>query len=212
MSNDITLINYGLGNILSVERAFKKAGANVILTNSKDKIEKANKIILPGVGSFGFAISKLKKLNIFDTITKTVEKGTPILGICLGMQLLFEKSYEFGRYEGFSFLEGEVIPIKKKLNQQIKIPNINWLNLVKTNNLQNENKIITKINFESDKFYFIHSFLAQPKNLEDIIACSFYNEIKIPAVVNKDNIFGCQFHPEKSGEAGFKIINNFLKI
>ena len=161
MINDITLINYGLGNILSVERAFTKNGANIILTNSKQEIKSANKIILPGVGSFGFAISKLKKLNIYDTIIETVERGVPILGICLGMQLLFEKSYEFGNNEGLNLLNGEVVSIKNKSIKKIKIPNINWLSLNKTKKNQNNNEIISNINFRDDKFYFVLNLSAK---------------------------------------------------
>tara|TARA_B100001059_G_C17816357_1_gene575513 strand:+ start:1684 stop:2325 length:642 start_codon:yes stop_codon:yes gene_type:complete len=206
----IIIVNYGLGNILSLERSIKNLNYEVCTTSNTHVIANASKVILPGVGSYGFAVSKLKELGIFEALNICKEKNTPILGICLGMQLLFDTSLEFGVNHGLGFIEGKIIPIRQETKKQIKIPNINWLKISK-NKINNNQVLLNNLSIE-DRFYFIHSYFVKVKFKESVVAYSKYYDVEIPAIVNKKNIYGCQFHPEKSANSGLKILKNFLEL
>ena len=199
----ITIIDYGCGNILSISRALEKIGYSSLFSKDKNEIIESDFLILPGVGSFKQAMSLLNKDNLKYIIKQAVlDKRIPLLGICLGMQILLTKSFEEGKFEGLNLIEGEVVKIKSLKNNKIPIPNINWCNLNFKNNIK-ENFI----ELEDKSFYFIHSYMAITKNIENTIATAKYKNVNIPSVIKSKNIIGCQFHPEKSGQNGL----NFLK-
>ena len=205
----IIILDYGLGNILSVKRALEYCDAKVIVSSNKKDILKADKVVLPGVGAFGVAIKKLKSLGLDDVIKEVNYKETPLLGICLGMQLLLSDSKEFGFNEGLNLIPGSVIPIPKnssKINK-IKIPHIGWNQIFSYK--ENKTGNFLKDSFVNEYFYFVHSFMAAPKNIENRYADCNYNGISIPAVIGKNNIIGCQFHPEKSGKTGLNFLHLF---
>lgn len=202
----ITIIDYGMGNLKSVYNALRYLNIECEITNSKEKIEGAKKIILPGVGAFKDAIENLKVRDLDKLIIKKAEEGIPILGICLGMQLLFDKSYEGGKYEGLSLIKGEIRKLDNSAleEEKIKIPHIGWNNL----RIKKVSPILKDIN-ENDFVYFVHSYYGVVKSKEDLIGDIIYGNNKIAAVVGNNNVFGTQFHPEKSGEVGLKILKNF---
>lgn len=202
----ITIIDYGMGNLKSVYNALRHLNIECEITNSKEKIEGAKKIILPGVGAFKDAIENLKVRDLDKLIIKKAEEGIPILGICLGMQLLFDKSYEGGEYEGLSLIKGEIRKLDNSTlgEEKIKIPHIGWNNL----RIKKVSPILKDIN-ENDFVYFVHSYYGVVKSKEDLIGDTIYGNNKIAAVVGNNNVFGTQFHPEKSGEVGLKILKNF---
>ena len=199
----IVIINTGNGNLLSVLRAVEKFESDVVISQSKDVIISSKKLILPGVGAFKNTVNYLKKKGIFDTI-KNHSNDKPLLGICLGMQLLFENSNEFGMCEGLNLIEGNVVPLKSKV---LKVPNIGWYNLKLNKKLSN-----SKFNFlTKNEYYFIHSYFASNVKEENLLAYYNFGEKKVPAIVKNNNIVGCQFHPEKSREPGLDIIEKFVK-
>lgn len=202
----ITIIDYGMGNLKSVYNALRYLNIECEITNSKEKIKRAKKIILPGVGAFKDAIENLKVRDLDRLIIKKAEEGIPILGICLGMQLLFDKSYEGGEYEGLSLIKGEIRKLDNSAleEEKIKIPHIGWNNL----RIKKVSPILKDIN-ENDFVYFVHSYYGVVKSKEDLIGDTIYGNNKIAAVVGNNNVFGTQFHPEKSGEVGLKILKNF---
>ncbi len=205
----IVIINYGCGNILSLKRALKEIGYESSLSNKNDDIMSADFVILPGVGAFQNAIELLNKYKLTKTIKDYVALKKPLLGICLGMQILFSKGYEMGSHTGLNFIEGKVDKIDKHLkNKKIKIPHINWSNLffINKNSKFNFNK-----NLSGRSFYFVHSYMAYPKNEIDLIAYCRYYDIDVPAIVKSDNIIGFQFHPEKSGKNGLEILKNTIE-
>lgn len=202
----IAIIDYGVGNIFSLYSSFERIGADVCLTSDKDVIKKADKLILPGVGAFKDAAQKLKNSGLFDLIIEEAKNGKPLLGICLGMQLLFEKSFEYGEYEGLGLIKGNIIPIKPKIPENYKIPHIGW-NSLHFN--ENKNEIFKYLN-ENDCVYFVHSYYGSDCN-EYVIATTEYG-IELTAAVADKNIYGVQFHPEKSGETGLKILKAFCEI
>jgi len=203
--NKIIIINTGNGNFLSVKRAVEIFYKNVEISDEVDEIKSAAKIILPGVGAFRDSVNILKKKKIFDTI-KQVAKDKPLLGICLGMQLLFKDSNEFGSCEGLNLIDGEIrqLPLKESNDLSLKIPNIGWYSL--DSNLKNNNFF----NKELDEFYFIHSYYAKNVSADNLIASYNFGNLKVPAIVKNKTIIGCQFHPEKSRGAGLNIIERFL--
>ncbi len=205
----IIIINYGCGNILSLKRALKEIGYESFLSNNNDEIMSADFVILPGVGAFENAIKLLNKYKLIDTVKDYVALKKPLLGICLGMQILFSKGYEMGSHTGLNFIEGKVDKINKEQNnKKIKIPHINWSNLffVDENSKFNFNK-----NLSGRSFYFVHSYMAFPENENDLVAyCKYYN-INVPAIVKSDNVIGFQFHPEKSGKNGLEILKNTIE-
>ena len=201
----LAVIDYGVGNLFSLQCSLKKIGAEAIVTDDENIIRAADRIILPGVGAFGDAAKKLKATGLVDVIKEEAENGKPFLGICLGMQLLFEKGYEYGEHEGLGFLKGNVVSLEGKIPQELNIPHMGWNGL----NFKGESPIFKYIN-DGDCVYFVHSYHATDCE-ESVIATAEYG-IPVTAAVAKDNIFGCQFHPEKSGEVGLKILKAFCEI
>lgn len=189
------IIDYGLGNLESLNIALNKAGIQAKISRRKDEIEKADSLILPGVGAFRDAVSSLKELNLIPPIKKHVNRGKFLAGICLGMQLLYEKSYEYGEYEGLGLIKGSI----SKLDIGLKVPHMGWNNL----KFSKDDEVLKYIK-EDDYVYFVHSYYANSSN-EELVAYAEY-EKKIPAIVRKNNIYGFQFHPEKSAQAGFNLL------
>ena len=201
----IAIVDYGVGNLYSLESSFKAIGVDAIATSDRDIIEKADKIVLPGVGAFGDAAEKLASSGLKEVVLSEVKKGKPLLGICLGMQLLFDKSYEYGEHEGLGLIKGEIRPIKEVIPSDYKIPHIGW-NALKFNKTS---KLFKYIN-EGDHVYFVHSFYGAECE-QSVIATAEYGAFLTAAVEDK-NVFGCQFHPEKSGSVGLNILRAFCEV
>ena len=200
----IVIIDYGMGNLNSVLKAFKRVGAEVLISSRIEDINRASKLVLPGVGHFKKGMEKLEKMNLIELINKKVlEEKIPILGICLGMQLITRKSEE-GNVNGFGWINAETV--KFNVDTKVKIPHMGW-NTLKFNN---KGKLLKGIS-EEDYFYFVHSFHVISKDAEAISAKSFYGE-NFVSVIEKNNVFGTQFHPETSHEEGLKIIKNFAEL
>ena len=204
----IAIVDYGVGNIFSLYSSFKFIGVDVCLTNDIQKIKDSEKIILPGVGAFKDAAQKLKETRLGDIVAVEAQKGKPLLGICLGMQMMFDKSFEYGEHEGLGLIEGNVVPTKDVIGENLKVPHIGWNELDFPKNKE-KSKLFKYIN-EKDFVYFVHSFYAKDCD-KNVIATSFYGA-DLTAAVEKDNIFGAQFHPEKSGNVGLNILKAFSEI
>ena len=198
----IAIIDYGVGNLFSLSSSLSFLGLKNEITNDAGHLSAATHIILPGVGAFGDAMEKLRATGLIDTIKAEAAAGKPLLGICLGMQLLFEKSYEYGEHEGLSLIPGEIAPLEKEIS--LKVPHIGWNSL----DFVPGCPLLRGIK-PGDYVYYVHSYYL--KNSPSVIATSKY-EVDIPGVVQHTNIFGCQFHPEKSGEVGLKILRAFGEI
>ena len=212
----VLIIDYGSGNIKSVHNSVKKTLQNLnkssdlkVSSNISD-IRKADKIILPGVGSFDHCMNRIKKINdLVETLKdQVIIKKKPFLGICVGMQILADQGYENQKTKGLSWINGDVKPIKNYIDhfQNLKIPHMGWNNLI----IHKSNILLEDIS-DGDQFYFVHSYFFDIKHKKNIICNTKYG-IDIPAIVNQDNIFGFQFHPEKSGRSGLQILHNWLKI
>ncbi|MBQ6753213.1 MAG: imidazole glycerol phosphate synthase subunit HisH [Clostridia bacterium] len=202
----IAIADYGVGNLFSLRCSFEFIGADVVVTSSADELRSADKIVLPGVGAFRDAAALLEKSGLADVIVEEAAAGKPLLGICLGMQLLFDKSFEYGEYEGLGLIKGNVAPIADDLKEPLKIPQIGWNALSFPGE---KNRLFKYIN-EGDCVYFVHSYYA--KDCEDSVIATTEYGISITAAVAKDNVFGCQFHPEKSGEVGLNILRAFCEL
>jgi len=200
----ICIIDYGVGNLYSLKSSFEKIGVEIVVTNQRSVIENSDKIILPGVGAFEDAAKKLEESGLKNILIEQKEKGKPILGICLGMQLLFDKSYEYGEHDGLGFIKGEIRPIADVIPKDYKIPHIGWNAL----NFKKDSKLFKYIN-DGDYVYFVHSYYAT--GCDNVIANSEYGAL-LTAAVEKDNVFGCQFHPEKSGNVGLSILRAFCEL
>ena len=209
---EITVIDYGVGNLLSVSRGLEHCGAKVNMSSDPDFILKSKKVILPGVGAFPNGMRALIELGLDTVIKEVVKNDVPLLGICLGMQLLLDESEEFGLTKGLGVIPGKVVPIpNKSVGGEIqKIPHIGWNSLV--NSGEDWQNTILQETREGDATYFVHSFMASPEKSKDRLADAIYGGHKISAVIAKGNTTGCQFHPEKSGEVGLKILRNFVKL
>ena len=201
----IAIIDYGVGNLFSLESSFLAIGEKVIVTADKQEIENADKILLPGVGAFEDAAHKLRACGLDAVIKQQVAKGKPLLGICLGMQLLFEKSYEYGEHQGLGLIKGTVKPIADVIPKDLKIPHIGWNELLFTK----PSPIFSTLP-QNPYVYFVHSFFAE--GCEESLSAVTEYDIPITAAVEKDNIFGCQFHPEKSGNVGLSILRKFCQL
>ena len=200
----IAIIDYDAGNIKSVEKALKTLGQEVVVTRDADAILSADKVILPGVGAFGDAMGKLQDYGLVEVIHKVVEKNTPFLGICLGLQLMFESSEETPGVEGLGILKGKIVKIPE--NGDLKIPHMGWNSL----HFQNEGRLFA--NLPQDSYvYFVHSYYLQAEDETIVKATTDYSTC-IHASVEKDNVFACQFHPEKSSDVGLTILKNFCEL
>ena len=201
----IAVIDYGVGNLFSLVSSLKAVGADAVVTRDEKVIREAEKLILPGVGAFEDARKKLSEGGLDRLIAEEVGKGKPIMGICLGMQLLFEKSYEYGEHEGLGFLKGDIVPMKDSIPDNLKIPHIGWNGLI-----FKKDSALFKYIKDGDFVYFVHSFYAEGVG-DALLATSEYGK-ELTAAVAKDNVYGCQFHPEKSGEVGLNILRGFKDL
>ena len=195
------IVDYGLGNLGSVSRGFARAGIDTKISRDLDEIKNADSLILPGVGAFRDAINALNNLELVDPIKDFVKSGKYMVGICLGMQLLYEKSFEYGEYDGLGLIEGNV----QFLDIDLKVPHMGWNKL----DFEKYDEILKYIK-EDSYVYFVHSYYANSSN-EELVAYAEY-EKKIPSIVRKDNVYGLQFHPEKSGEVGQNILKAYKEL
>lgn len=208
MSNKVTIINYNTGNIYNIARAIVYAGGDPIITDDPAIILRSSRVILPGVGAFKYCMDQLRKKHLVPVLMEFLEKRRPLLGICVGMQMLLEGSTEFELTPGLDLISGHVDHIKAEGPQDFKTPVFGWYKIKAT--LSSET-FINLEKYNEKYFYFVHSYRAFLKNKQHTFANYYVGEYEIPAVIGKDNIFGSQFHPEKSGKIGIELITDFLK-
>ena len=201
----IAIIDYGVGNLYSLSHSLSFLGIENAVTRDRAVIRRADKLILPGVGAFGDARQKLRDTGMDEALWEKTEKGTPLLGICLGMQLLFHKSYEYGEHEGLRLIPGEICPLKNDLPDGMKVPQIGW-NALKFTGYSPLLKYVR----EGDSVYYVHSFYA--KGAGDAVKAVSEYGVEVPGLVQRDNVYGAQFHPEKSGPVGLSILRAFGEV
>ena len=201
----IAIIDYGVGNLFSLRSSFAAIGQEAVVTGDAAKIADAERVILPGVGAFADAYEKLCKNGMDEAVRRAVASGKPVMGICLGMQLLFERSFEYGEYPGLGLLKGEVVGMEGRIGPGLPIPHIGW-NALK---ICRSGGVLKYVN-EGDCVYFVHSFYAD-KCQDSVTATTEYG-IDLTASVQRDNLYGCQFHPEKSGKVGLSILRAFCEL
>ncbi len=197
----VVIVDYGMGNLRSVQKGFERIGATAVISRDQKEIEQADRLVLPGVGAFPMCMENLTELNLVDSLLEFVNSGRPFLGICLGLQLLFDESEEFGRHEGLKVVPGKVRAFRKDMG--LKIPHMGW-NEVK---FSKDTPIFKGIE-DNSYFYFVHSYYVDPESQSDTAAEAEYG-IRFTCAVHRDNVFAVQFHPEKSQELGLTILKNF---
>ena len=202
----IGIIDYGVGNLFSLKSSFEAIGIDTFVSGDAAALTAADKLVLPGVGAFGDAAEKLRQTGLDCFVCEQAHKGTPLLGICLGMQLLFEKSFEYGEHAGLGLLKGQVVPMSERLPADLKIPHMGWNSLLLTHT---DSRLFANTK-EGEFVYFVHSFFAE--NCSDSLAATTEYGLPITAAVEQGNIFGCQFHPEKSGNVGLAILRAFSAV
>lgn len=214
MTKTISILDYGVGNIFSLTKAFEHCGAEVLLISEPSQLKQVDKLILPGVGAFAKAMEGLNKRDFVEPIKEYALSGKPLLGICLGAQMLLSESHEYGIHSGLDLIKGKVIKIsdieEKAVNH--KVPYVAWSELHKPENNMSWDKTILSGIQPGTTAYFVHSFTFIPDNIENRLADTFYDGIKLCAAVKNENIYGTQFHPERSGKFGLQIINNFIQL
>lgn len=204
----IAIIDYGAGNLFSLSSSFKSIGADTVVTGDPEVIRKAEKLILPGVGAFRDAAEKLRASGLDKVIIEETAKGKKLLGICLGMQMLFQKSYEYGEHEGLGLIPGSVVSMKGVVPSELKVPHIGWNGLIFPKD-KPKSPIFKYLN-EGDHMYFVHSFYAT--NCDDFVSSSTEYGAILTASAENGNVYGVQFHPEKSGEKGLSILKAFCEM
>lgn len=202
----IAIIDYGIGNLFSLKSSFAKIGEDVCVTADRNVIESADRIILPGVGAFEDAAKKLAQSGLDKTVREQAAAGKPLMGICLGMQMLFDRSYEYGVHEGLGLIKGEIVAMDGRIPADLKIPHMGWNKL----DFVGEKDSLFKYIGDDRYVYFVHSYYAT--GCEDALIATADYGVKITAAVRRGNIFGCQFHPEKSGEVGLSILKAFCEV
>ena len=200
----VAIIDYGVGNLFSLQSSFAAIGEEAAVTSDPETIRKAERVILPGVGAFGDAADKLRQTGLDEVVREEAGRGKPLLGICLGMQLLFERSYEYGVHEGLGLLKGEIRTIAERIPAHLKIPQMGWnaLKIIRKSPLLKNTQ-------EGEYVYFVHSYSAV--NCEESLLATTEYGAELTACAGKGNVFGCQFHPEKSGETGLRILKAFCE-
>ena len=199
----VGIIDYGVGNLFSLCSSFKAIGAEAFVSGDQEELAKADRLVLPGVGAFEDAANKLRASGLHSFVREQAAAGKPLLGICLGMQMLFEKSFEYGEHEGLGLLKGRVVPMAGRIDESLKIPHMGW------NRLDvNRGRILKDV--DGAFVYFVHSYYAE--GCEESLAAVAEYSIPITAAVEQGNIFGCQFHPEKSGNVGLSILRAFCSV
>ena len=201
----IAITDYGVGNLFSIKSSLDTIGAESVITSDENVLIKADKIILPGVGAFRDAQKKLSESGLDKVIIKEAQKGKPILGICLGMQLLFEKSFEYGEYEGLGLIKGEIRPIADVIGEGLSIPHIGWNPLI-----MKKKSPLYKYVKDGECVYFVHSYYAA--NCKESVSATAEYGCELTASAEQGNVFGCQFHPEKSGKTGLNILKAFSEM
>lgn len=211
MTPIIHVVDYGVGNLYSVARAIQKVGGEARLSDDRAEIASAERLILPGVGAFRDGMTGLAVNGLDDAVREFAEKGRPLLGICLGMQMLATESLEFGRHLGLDLIPGQVVPLPAKSANGTahKVPFVGWTELEATRLARFADTPLAGVG-PVDAFYHVHSFHMEPARQDDSLAIYRYDGVAVTAAIARDNIFGCQFHPEKSGECGLRILGRFL--
>jgi len=209
----VAIIDYGIGNLYSVSKAFERIGANSVITSNPKIILESSRVVLPGVGAFKRGMDKLSKAGLVEIVREVGASGKPLLGICLGAQLLLDQSEEFGDTAGLGLIKGNVIAIPHKYSseQMIRVPHIGWNNMLFPHGVASLHKTVLEGIPERSMTYFVHSFMMNPEHLRDRLAEVDYHGVSIAAVINSKNVSGTQFHPEKSGELGLQVLRNFIR-
>lgn len=202
----IAIIDYGVGNLFSLSCSLRKIGVESVVTGDEQVIRSADKLILPGVGAFGDAAEKLRSSGLDKLIKEEANNGKPLLGICLGMQLLFDKSFEYGEHDGLGLIAGEVRPLSRFVSG-VKIPHMGWNSL----DIKNKDNALLKYISDGDYVYFVHSYCGVCNELKELVATAYY-ATDVTAIVSRGNVYGTQFHPEKSGQTGLEILKAFAEI
>lgn len=211
MSRKVIVVDYGIGNVLSVTRALAHVGAEASLSNSPHEVEHAERLVLPGVGAFSDGMGGLDAAHLTDAVKRYAQRGRPFLGICLGMQMMLDTSFEFGTHHGLGLVPGTVVPVPQSAadGRPHKIPHIGWNGLIPMSDWTGTP--LARLPAGAG-VYFVHSFMAEPSDPADRLADCDYNGRRISAVIRRGHLFGCQFHPEKSGFVGLKILENFVSL
>ena len=212
MSEKIVLISTATCNLYSITNAFRHFGIDIVVSSDINDIADAERLVLPGVGAFGNCANSLRKAGLFAPIKEHIRSGLPFLGICVGMQLMFEYGYENGEHTGLAIIPGEVIPIDEVISKSSKhkIPHIGWYKLMTSSHRQHDT--LLQAVSENDSMFFVHSFMVNSIDPNNMIAWYKVDKTKIPALVKYKKAYGCQFHPEKSGSVGLRLLKNFLTL
>ena len=212
--NNVTVVDYGIGNLFSVSRALEKCGTTVELTDRPEAILAASRLVLPGVGAFAMGMQGLRDRGLVEPLRRYAQSGRPLLGICLGMQLLFDGSTEFGDHEGLGLIAGNIVAIEPGAEggRMLKVPHIGWSALAMPPARATWNATVLAGLEPGANTYFVHSYTAVPAREEDRLADTRYGSSRISAAVQKGAVYGCQFHPEKSAATGLRILNNFVQL
>ncbi|MSU55763.1 MAG: imidazole glycerol phosphate synthase subunit HisH [Candidatus Taylorbacteria bacterium] len=209
MASRITIVDYGVGNLQSLKKAFAHLGFDAIISEDAEEIRVSDAVILPGVGSFEAGMRGLKLRNLTEAVQHVAVHNRPMLGICLGAQLMLEQGHEFGVFDGLGIIEGEVVRFDADAVKE-KIPEVGWNEVYPGTETSWEGSIL--VPGEKPRMYFTHSYIFKPSRKENILGLSSYGGTEFCSVIRKGNIYGCQFHPEKSGEAGLQLIRNFTQL
>ncbi|PHZ84809.1 imidazole glycerol phosphate synthase subunit HisH [Paremcibacter congregatus] len=207
----IAIIDYGIGNVRSMVNAFESLSAEVILTRDRTEIMAADGVVLPGVGAFAHGMEKLDQYQLTDVIKDYARTGKPLLGVCLGMQMLFSHSEEFGHTPGLDLIPGKVVKLSPRNAKIRKLPHVSWNEIYATGQSGWDNTILEGVR-QNEDMYFVHSFVARPDDAINILSTTGYSDDEFCSTVRQGNIYGCQYHPEKSADAGLNILRNFITM